>query len=165
MKLTRHIIIYFIEMIIVTTMIVFIFGDIDYSKSSLLAILKEYVFAFTFYQLVLISVFKLKDSLILDGLTFVKNVADQLQLFAEFNKKVPESVMQDIQKTQEKAVMKEEHRKCIMNLITLAENYNNDTIDREHFRLKMKQSASDVDFRMKLYSFHWMNSALLRIGK
>lgn len=168
MKLFTHVLIYFFEISIVTTSLVYLFADLDYARSNVLSIIKEYVFSYTVYQLLLISVFKLYDSLHIDALSAMRKQIDRIQLYAEYNKKVPEDLLIKIKSEyidNRKTVLNTGQRNFLLNVMELTKRYNTDVITKDEFRFIMKQESLALDHSQKVYNFHWMNSILLRMFK
>lgn len=135
---------------------------------SLLSTFKEYVFAYTLYQLILLSVFKLKDSIEIDALTAMKYHTDKFQTYVEFSNKIPKEEIEliNIKLAQnQKMTLNTKHREYLRNLIQIAKNYNNDLIEKNELRLRLKQESINLDLILKQYGYHWMNSILLRVIK
>lgn len=165
-KYLSHIVYYVFEIVLVTTLIVklFNFGQPQSDDVTVLASFKDYVFAYTIYQLSLLVTFKLKDSLVVDYYTSVKYLVDSVQLYAEFDLKIPD---EDIEMLSEvffdKTVSLDdsERMKC-EQIIKFMNDYNEQSITKEYFRYCMKQMSLDIDMKLKMLSYAWMNSLLLR---
>lgn len=52
--------------------------------------LRNDVFYYTLYQLLLLITFKLNDAAETDALTAIKSIIDKFQVFAEFHRKIPQ---------------------------------------------------------------------------
>ncbi|UKS27355.1 hypothetical protein LOZ80_39000 [Paenibacillus sp. HWE-109] len=171
-KYLKHLFLYFLEMVIATTTTTirtFLEGSGALLYNSVLInILKDYVFAYTLYQLVLIAAFKLKDSIEIDALTSLKNESDRFQIYAEFKNKIPQAAidkMKNYLTENPKVMLKNEHRVLFEHLTIAARSYNSDDILPEEFRMRMKQFSREMDHQIKVLGFTWMNSILLRIMK
>ncbi|MEC0211367.1 hypothetical protein P4H70_20720 [Paenibacillus ehimensis] len=163
-KFTKHVIIYFIEILFFTSLIRYIIeGKIGISV--LIQDAREYVFAFTLYQLILIGVFKIKDSIEIDALNALKNQYDKYQLYAEFKQPIPQSSIDELRAkliNNPKVILKNKYRTQLENLAHYCEMYNENKVDPNLFRLHLKQEARECDSLQKIYAFHWMNSLFLR---
>ena len=169
LQMLTHVLIYLIEIISVTTFLNFLiekYGILD-SSGSRLDILRNYVFTYTVYQLVLLVTFKLKDSLDIDAYTSIKNEIDRCQLWAEFDEKIPIEYIHEINGILDKpgVVYNRKQREYLFNLVRMFQKYNNDKIGAKEFRLYLKQESLQVDYAIKIKSFGWMNSLLLRAIK
>lgn len=166
MQFLTHVLLYLIEIITVTTIFNYYMGKYEgvSNNSSLINTLKNYVFGYTVYQLILLVTFKLKDSLDIDAYTSMKNEIDRCQLWAEFKKKVPDEY---IEKTsgivnRKDVVYTKEQRDVLNEKLGMARLYNKEEISVEDFRLYLKQQSMQMDLSAKIIGFGWMNSVLLR---
>ncbi|MBR8644254.1 hypothetical protein KEH51_05220 [[Brevibacterium] frigoritolerans] len=96
MQFYTHTFVYLLEVLIVTKVITYFIGTTG--NQPLFTTFKDYVFAYTLYQLFLLITFKLSDSLVVDGYTSIKTLLDRLQLYGEFDEKVPEELTDKIKK-------------------------------------------------------------------
>ncbi|MEK4509481.1 hypothetical protein [Paenibacillus sp. FSL K6-2524] len=168
MKLTRHVLLYFFEMFLVTTLIVWGINGVISFKVGLLEILRQYVFAYTLYQLILLTIFKIKGSLEVDALTSIKNEVDRFQVFAEFKKQIPNERLvkiRDLLIENKKTVFNNKHRTFLENLLDLVDRYNDKIITNDEFRFILKQESRELEFTTKVVNFYWMNSIFLRLLK
>ncbi|MDF9763725.1 hypothetical protein OKW24_005636 [Peribacillus simplex] len=163
LQFLTHTILYLFEILVVTFLINKWFLDIGEDLSSI-DTLKNYVFAYTIYQLFLLITFKLKDSLDIDAYTSLKYLIDMYQLYGEFNEKIPENLIakvkdgaNDLGIVYNAKVLKE-----VKTLENLARDYNSDKISTEMFRFYLKQRSINIDLGTKTVSYAWMNSVLIR---
>ncbi|WDM23498.1 hypothetical protein [Paenibacillus polymyxa] len=167
-KLFKHLGIYFIEIIFATSLIVWLIEGTIINKRDFSEILRQYVFAYTLYQIILVAAFKFKDSTEIDALTSIKDIVDKFQLYAEFDMKIPEFEIKKIQLAlvnNPKVSMKNNHRELVRDIVTNTVSYNESELNKDTFRFSMKQTSREIDTLLKIYSFHWMNSVLLRFSK
>lgn len=164
LQFLTHVLLYSVEILIVTKVIIYFIGS---NSDQLLLTLKDYVFAFTLYQLLLLVTFKLKDSLDVDAYSLIKAFLDRLQLYAEFDKKIPDDAINvsRFEANNTANVFTKKQRKEIISIVDLAEKYNKKSITREEFRFTLKESSILLEKDLKIYGFGWMNSVLLRIFK
>lgn len=166
LQFLTHVLLYLIEIITVTTIFNFYMEKYEgvSNNSTLLNTLKNYVFGYTVYQLILLVTFKLKDSLDIDAYTSIKNEIDRCQLWAEFKKDVPSEyieMMSDIV-NKKGLVYTKEQRDYINEMLDKARLYNDKKLKVEDFRLYLKQQSMKMDLSAKIIGFGWMNSVLLR---
>jgi hypothetical protein len=166
-KLFIHTALYFLEIIMATSLIRWLIeGNI--SSTTTLEFLKETVFAFTLYQLLLLVVFKLKDSIETDALNTIKSVIDKFQVYAEFKMKIPVTLLNEMREKyidNRKVVLNTKYREILNNLILLTDKYNRDDMSIESFRFILKQESLRLDLGIKITGYYWINSVLLRILK
>ncbi|OMD81169.1 MULTISPECIES: hypothetical protein [Paenibacillus] len=163
-----HIVVYFIEIVLFTSLIIWIIEGLNFNNRSFIDIIKQYVFAYTLYQLIIIAIFKFKDSVEIDALTSIKSLIDKFQIYAEFNIEIPESNIEDVRVKlleNDKVTMKNEHKVLVGEIIKQVEKYKKGDIGRDYFRFIMKQESREVETKLKIFSFHWMNSIFLRVLK
>lgn len=164
LQFVTHILLYLIEILTVTKIIIYFIGT---NSETLLSIFRDYIFAYTIYQLLLLVTFKLKDSLDIDAFTSIKTLIDRLQLYGEFNEKIPTALISTIKEEGQKSgnVFNKKQRNELTQIASLAEQYNSGKISREKFRFILKEKSLQVDIELKIYSYGWMNSILLRMFK
>lgn len=169
-KLCVHIFIYCFEIMSVCYLmnLACINFELFSSPSNYLEALRNYVFYYTLYQLILTVTFKLYDAAETDALTAIKSTLDKLQVFFEFKKK--SLILQEIQEIQEnidstEITFSNKHRLILQELIQNLQSYNSGLILEEDIRLYLKSQSLKIDLQLKAISFSWMNSILLRIGK
>lgn len=167
--LATHSLLYLLEILIVTSFIVnFLFQKVDFfifEGFLQLEILRDYVFAYTLYQLFLLMTFKLKDSIDVDANTAVKIMVDKLQLYGEFDKDVPSDVLDGYNEAIKTVFFNEDQQKLTETIHHLASGYNDKTISKEDYRMALKSISLDLDMSIKISSYGWMQSILLRIFK
>jgi hypothetical protein len=166
-QIFTHILLYLFEITIVTSLINYLIMGYQSNTDTPLNILRNHIFAYTLYQLLLFVFFKLKDSTEADSLATIKNLADMYQVYAEFDKPIPD---EDIDKSKKefnspRVTLSNKHRDIINYVNLLAENYNSDKLDTKEFRMQLKQISRDADFQAKMFNLSWMNSLLLRMFK
>ncbi|WP_231398823.1 hypothetical protein [Bacillus sp. 95MFCvi2.1] len=158
-----------IEIITATTIITYFIEKFEAISTnlSLLAVLRNYVFSYTIYQLFLLITFKLKDSLDVDAYTAIKNLIDKYQIFAEFDKKIPDEDLKEVNEkvNNSRMVFNKEQRIYTQKILTMVEAYNSGKIDVKDFRFALKQESREIDIQTKIISYGWMNSILLRMLK
>ena len=164
LQFITHILVYIIEVLFVTKLITNFIGT---NNDTLLNVFKDYVFAYTLYQLFLLVTFKLKDSLDIDAFTAIKTIIDRIQLYGEYDKKVPEELIKSITEDGQAHgnVFNENQRNELMKIGQLAGFYNKGKISKEEFRFILKDNSLRLDKELKIYSYGWMNSILLRLFK
>ena len=169
LQFLTHVLLYMIEIISVTTFLNFIIKkyEIVSIDSSLLNTLKNYVFAYTVYQLLLLVTFKLKDSLNGDAYTSMKNEIDRCQIWAEFGKKIPDEYIEKFGKiiSTPGVAYNKKQRDYFNKILRVIEKYNSNEIIVTDFRCYLKQQSIQFDYEIKLINFSWMNSILLRFTK
>lgn len=117
---------YFIEIVLFTSLIIWIIEGLNFNNRSFIDIIKQYVFAYTLYQLIIIAIFKFKDSVEIDALTSIKSLIDKFQIYAEFNIEIPESNIEDVRVKlleNDKVTMKNEHKVLVGEIIKQVEKY------------------------------------------
>ncbi|MGH1144281.1 hypothetical protein [Bacillus pseudomycoides] len=169
LQFLTHVLLYLIEIITATTIITYFIEKFEAISTnlSLLAVLRNYVFSYTIYQLFLLITFKLKDSLDVDAYTAIKNLIDKYQIFAEFDKKIPDEDLKEVNEkvNNSRMVFNKEQRIYTQKILTMVEAYNSGKIDVKDFRFALKQESREIDIQTKIISYGWMNSILLRIFK
>lgn len=166
-KLFIHTLVYFTEIIMMTSLIRWLVEG-DLRTSNMPELLKEVVFAYTAYQLLLLMTFKLKDSVNVDGLSAVKNQFDRLQIYAEFKMKVPEDVIIEIKERliDNAANTLNKYQRVLLNLfLEQTQRYNKEEITSEVYRFMLKQESRAIDAEIKTLGYHWMNCIALRLLK
>ena len=159
-----HILLYLFEIVSVTTLLTWLITD---NTSSFLILLRNYVFSYTLYQLILLVTFKLIDSLNTDAWTSIKKLNDQAQVFAEFKRKFPEDKYNESRKivTDTKISFNAEQRLYLQSLLDMIHAFNNEEIDIETYRCYLKLQSIELDNELKMLNYGWMNSILLRLFK
>lgn len=169
LKLFLHTALYLFEIILVT----FIFNEvfIKYAlinpPSNYFEALRNYMFYFSVYQLLLIVTFKLFDSAKIDALNAIKKFVDQSQVLAEFKEKVPEDQINKFHYmlNSKKVTMNRKLREYGNKILNLILIYNNEEIASDKFRCKLKLESLEIDLMIKEFGYSWINSILLRIFK
>lgn len=135
--------------------------------SNYLESLRNYVFYYTLYQIILMVTFKLYDAAETDALTAIKSTLDKFQVFAEFHKKFPQVDLIRLQETidSSKITFSKKHRQELDELILYLQNYNEGLISKDDIRAYLKIKSINIDLQIKTISYSWMNSILLRISK
>lgn len=168
-KLCIHTILYCLEIILVTCFInsIFINFELFNPPSNYLEALRNYVFYYTLYQLLLMVTFKLYDAAETDALTAIKSAIDKFQVFAEFDRKISKVDLAQLQETiySSKITFAKRHRDQLIELLEYLENYNNELISKEDIRGYLKIQSLNIDLKIKTISYSWMNSILLRVIK
>lgn len=169
LKLFLHTALYLFEIILVT----FIFNEvfIKYAlitpPSNYFEALRNYMFYFSVYQLLLIVTFKLFDSAKIDTLNAIKKFVDQSQVLAEFKEKVPENQIDKFRYmlNSKQVTMDRKLRAYGDNILNLILMYNNQKIAIDKFRCALKLESLEIDLMVKEFGYSWINSILLRIFK
>lgn len=168
LELATNSLLYLLEILIVTSIIVsFLFHTASFFAVGdllQLVVLRDYVFAYTLYQLLLLITFKLKDSIDIDANNALKNMVDKLQLFGEFDRDIPSDVLDGYNGAIKTVFFNEDQHKLIETINHLASEYNK-TISKEEYRMALKSISLDLDMSIKISSYGWMQSILLRILK
>ncbi|MEC1155656.1 hypothetical protein [Cytobacillus horneckiae] len=162
-----HILVFIFEIITITTIINLLISGSSNETDSFLNILRNHIFAYTLYQLLLFVFFKLKDSLYQDGLAAVKNVSDKIQIHAEFEEQVPLELIDKFREYYDKnnVTLPKKHKQIINVILDNAILYNNKEINTQNLRFNLKLISQEMEHESKIFSFSWMNSILLRIAK
>lgn len=163
LQFLTHTVLYLFEILVVTFLINKWFLGVGEDLSSI-DTLKNYVFAYTVYQLFLLITFKLKDSLDIDAYTSLKYLIDMYQLYGEFDEKVPENLIAKVKDGANDLgiVYNAKARKEVKRLEELVQDYNSDKISTKMFRFYLKQRSIHIDLEAKTASYAWMNSVLIR---
>ena len=168
-KLCIHTTIYCFEIMLVTYLmnIACINFELFSPPSNYLESLRNYVFYYTLYQIILMVTFKLYDAAETDALTAIKSTLDKFQVFAEFHKKFPQVDLIRLQETidSSKITFSKKHRQELDELILYLQNYNEGLISKDDIRAYLKIKSINIDLQIKTISYSWMNSILLRISK
>lgn len=168
-KLWIHTILYCLEIVLATSLInsIFINFELFIPPSNYLEALRNYVFYYTLYQLLLMVTFKLYDAAETDALTALKSVIDKFQVFAEFDREIPQVDLAQLQETiySSKITFAKRHRDQLIELLEYLENYNNELISKNDIRGFLKVQSLNIDLKIKTIGYSWMNSILLRIFK
>lgn len=168
-KLCIHTIMYCFEIVLVTYLIniACINLKLFIPPNNYLESLRNYVFYYTLYQLLLMVSFKLYDVAETDALTAIKSTIDKFQVFAEFHRKIPQIDLMHLQETTNSAkiTFSKKHRKELYELIQYLQSYNDDLISKDDIRAYLKIKSINIDLQLKTISYSWMNSILLRIFK
>lgn len=163
LQFLTHTVLYLFEILVVTFLINKWVLGVGEDLSSI-DTLKNYVFAYTVYQLFLLITFKLKDSLDIDAYTSLKYLIDMYQLYGEFDEKVPENLIAKVKDGANDLgiVYNAKARKEVKRLEELVQDYNSDKISTKMFRFYLKQRSIHIDLEAKIASYAWMNSVLIR---
>lgn len=168
-KLCIHSIIYCFEIVLVTYLmnIACINFELFSPPSNYLESLRNYVFYYTLYQLLLMVTFKLYDAAETDALTAIKSTIDKFQVFAEFQRKIPQLDLISLQETKvsTKITFSKKHRQELEELIHNLQSYNANLVSKDDIRAYLKIQSLNIDLELKTISYNWMNSFLLRIFK
>ncbi|AMQ05233.1 hypothetical protein MKY15_11730 [Sporosarcina sp. FSL K6-1540] len=168
-KMVLHITLYLFEIILVTYLMNITFLELDLFNppSNYFEALRNYMFFFSIYQLVLIVTFKLLDSTEVDALNTIKKHIDQSQVFAEFNKEIPdnhkESLLYLIKS--KKVTLNNKYRNFSRRILDLIDGYNKGDLPKDEFRCILKLESLELDLHVKTLGYGWSNSVLLRISK
>jgi hypothetical protein len=166
-QVLTHVLLYLLEITIVTSSINYFIEGYQTDTDTPMNILRNHLFAYTIYQLLLFVFFKLKDSTEIDSLATVKNLSDMYQIYAEFNKPIPPEIIEKYQNSlsSNKVTMSKKHREYIDYINILADSYNRSILDGSELRMELKQISRNADFETKILNYSWMNSILLRSFK
>jgi len=168
-KIILHTTLYLFEIILITYLmnITFLEFELFNPPSTYLEALRNYMFYFSIYQFVLMVTFKLFDSTEVDALNAIKKHIDQSQVFAEFNKQIPnhhkEKLLYLI--NSKKVTLNKKHRDFSQKVLELIENYNQGNLHKDEFRCILKLESLELDLYIKTFGYNWINSVLLRIFK
>lgn len=160
--------VYLLEIQLVTSIIVNLLFNHDtflsFENLFQLVVLRDYVFAYTLYQLILLVSFKIKDSIDIDANNALKSIVDRFQLFGEFDKEVPTDVVERYRREMNEVFFNDEQQELIEKIFILVSDYNK-TRQKDEYRLALKSISIDIDMQIKISNYGWMQSVFLRILK
>jgi hypothetical protein len=105
--------------------------------SNYLESLRNYVFYFTLYQILLMITFKLYET---DALSAIKSTIDKFHVFVEFNRKFPQEDLIQLQETIDSTniTFSKKHRQELKELIQYLQCYNVELISKDDIRAYLK---------------------------
>ncbi|MBL4978794.1 hypothetical protein [Bacillus halotolerans] len=128
---------------------------------------RDFVFAYTVYQLFLLVTFKLVDSLKDDGFNSIKGIISTVELYKGLNMAIPISYLDKWFEKKENPMytLTKQQREIINTLVKYAHAYNRGIVTKDQLTLKLKLLSIFVENELNCLKFGWMNSILLRIFK
>lgn len=153
------------EVFTATTLLnIFLFST---SVQTTFDVIKNYLASYTIYQLIVLVTFRFWDASRIDAKTLIKNTSDELQIAAEFKQNISDEAIKFLNEEtslKNDVAWTKNDKSILEELLERAQNYNKDKeqVDINEFRHRMKQISRAMDFEMKIYSFSWMNSIILR---
>ncbi|PJN48802.1 hypothetical protein PAEAM_56640 [Paenibacillus sp. GM1FR] len=158
----KHYMLFFVEIIISSMLINLLIGG--FKDNTILSFFKDFIFSYSIYQLVLLTVFKLKDSTTTDTFTAMKNYLDNHLLHLEFGRPLSPGISLNGNKISD-GCRNKNHRLIWVNLIKLEKMYSRGLLRGDDYKFTLKKVAIDIEHQSKINNFFWMNSILLRIIK
>lgn len=150
------------EIIISSILINLLIGG--FKDNTALSFFKDFVFSYSIYQLVLLTIFKLKDSTTTDTLSAMKKYIDTHLLHIEFERPMSPEISLNANKAYQ-GCRNKKHRLRWINLLKLERMYYRGLLRGDDFKFTLKKAAIEIEHESKINNFFWMNSILLRVTK
>lgn len=158
----KHYLLFLFEIIISTMLINLLIGG--FQEESVLGFFKDFLFSYSVYQLILMTLFKLKDSTEIDEINSIKNYIDYLLLHLEFEKEVPKQIREIAEEASECCRNKKQIKKWA-RVFEMEEMHRGDLLSDNDFRFRLKGLIIEIEHEAKIINFFWMNSIILRMIK
>ncbi|CAM4124695.1 hypothetical protein SAEN111111_10135 [Saccharibacillus endophyticus] len=158
----KHYLLYFFEIVASSMLINYVIGG--FKEESTLVLLKDFIFSYTVYQLILLTFFKIKDSTDTDTLNAMKVYLDTLLLYLEFDKENHPQLIESA-KLAQGSCRNKKHVRLWAQIIESQEAYAKKILKDEDYKFYLKNIILKVENENKTINFFWMNSLLLRIFK